>query len=171
VDGTIVLLERRYRPGDLHGAFLAVAATDDRATNLQVAKEARGETVLVNVVDDAEHSDYIVPSVINRGDITIAVSTAGRSPALARKIRGRLEKEIGPEYAELAVLVGEVRGEARHSGISATADDWQECLDLDALLDLLRCGKRQEARTMLLDGLKRNGIREAHRVAPTTPHI
>jgi len=156
--GEIEVDERRYQSGDLRGAFVVVAATDDRKTNLQVAGEARGASVLVNVVDDAEHSDFIVPSVISRGDVTVAVSTAGRSPALARKIRTRLEKEFGPEYAELAVLVGEVRSEIRRTGNGVSVDDWQNALDLDALIDLLKNGERERAKSMLVENLKNGRI-------------
>ena len=154
-DGAVTAQRRRYRTGDLQGAFVAVAATDDRASNLQVSSEARGASVLVNVVDDAENSDFIVPSVINRGDITVAVSTAGRSPALARKIRARLEREFGAEYAELAVMVGEVRSEVKGRGTTVSADAWQKALDVDRMLDLLKKGEREQAKTVLRDNLEK----------------
>ena len=80
----IQVLQRNYNGGDLQGVFIAIAATDDGEINNKVAEEARAKGVLVNVVDDLEHSDFIVPSQFRRGDIAIAVSTAGKSPALAR---------------------------------------------------------------------------------------
>ncbi len=98
-DGQIRVFRRHYQPGDLRKAFTAIAATDNSDINLQVVKEARRNAVLVNVVDDAENSDFILPSYLRRGDVTVAISTAGRSPALARKIRTRLEKNFGDEYA------------------------------------------------------------------------
>jgi len=152
--GEIKVLRRHYQAGDLQGAFLAIAATDNSTLNQQVIKEAKGKAVLVNVVDDLENSDFIVPSYVRRGALTIAVSTAGRSPALARKIRTKLEKELGDEYASLVRLVGEVRAEVRQQGIKVTGDDWQEALDLDLMIDLLKRGDDQKAKAVLLDNLK-----------------
>ena len=152
--GEVKVLRRRYQAGDLQGAFLAIAATDNSDINQQVIKEARGKAVLVNAVDDAENSDFIVPSYLRRGDMTIAVSTAGRSPALARKIRARLEKELGDEYASLVNLIGEVRAEARRQGIKVRGDDWQEALDLDLMIGLLKKGDVEKARASLLENLK-----------------
>ncbi|MEE9583625.1 MAG: bifunctional precorrin-2 dehydrogenase/sirohydrochlorin ferrochelatase, partial [Dehalococcoidales bacterium] len=85
--GEVSALTKEYQAGDLKNAFVAIAATDNSETNRRVVAEARRRAVLVNVVDDAENSDFIVPSYLRRGEITIAVSTSGRSPALARKIR------------------------------------------------------------------------------------
>ncbi len=147
-------LIKEYRVGDLKDAFIAIAATDNSETNQQVAEEALRESVLVNVVDDAENSDFIAPSYLRRGEVTIAVSTSGKSPALARKIRTRLEKEFSDEYAQLACLIGKVRAEARERKIKVNGDGWQEAIDLDLLLELLRKGKEKEARTTLLSNLR-----------------
>jgi len=152
--GQIRVLQRNYRSGDLQGAVLAIAATDDSNTNLEVVKEARKKAILVNVVDDAENSDFIAPSYLRRGDVTIAVSTGGRSPALARKIRTRLEKDFGGEYASLALLLDEVRGEVKRQGIKVNGDAWQETLDLGLLSDLLAKGNSEEAKAILLNNLK-----------------
>ncbi|MFH1169067.1 MAG: bifunctional precorrin-2 dehydrogenase/sirohydrochlorin ferrochelatase [Chloroflexota bacterium] len=152
--GQMRVINREYRRGDLEGMFLAVAATDDTAANRAVAEEARRSAVLVNAVDDAAVSDFIVPSCLRRGDITIAVSTAGRSPALARKLRTRLEEEFGPEYAALAVLIDEVRAEAKRTGIASDGDGWQQALDLEKLSDLVRRGEGEKARALLLSKLK-----------------
>ena len=152
--GKIRVLPRSYRAGDLQDAVIAIAATNNSNINLEVVKEARKRRVLVNVVDDAESSDFIAPSYMRRGDITIAVSTGGRSPALARKIRTRLEKDFGDEYALLALLLNEVRAEVKRQGIKVNGDAWQETLDLDLLSDLLRKGNREKARAILLNNLK-----------------
>ena len=152
--GEIRIYNREYRTGDLKGAFVAIAATDNSDINLQVVKEARGNAVLVNVVDDPEPSDFIVPSYVRRGDITIAVSTAGRSPALARKIRTRLERDFGDEYASLAVLIDEARAEVKRQGIEVDGDAWQEALDLDLLSAMVRRGDREKAKDVLLRNLK-----------------
>ncbi len=153
--GEIRVLQRSYRAGDLQDAIIAIAATNDSNTNLEVVKEARRKAVLVHVADDAESSDFIVPSYMRRGDVTIAISTAGRSPALARKIRTRLEKDFGDEYASLALLIDEVRTEVKRQGIKINGDAWQEALDLDSLSDLLRRGDNEKAKAILLSNLKR----------------
>ncbi len=152
--GQIRASRRSYRKGDLKGALIAIAATDDQSINRLVASEAREIGVLVNVVDDPASSDFIVPSRICRGDVTIAISTAGKSPALARKLRTRIEKDFGEEYAALSLLVAEVRAEAKQEGIKVNGDGWQEALDLEAMIDLLKKGEREKARAVLLDNLK-----------------
>ncbi len=152
--GQLHIQRRHYQPGDLQKAFIAIAATDNSDINLQVVKEAQSKAVLVNAVDDPDNSDFIVPSYSHRGGITIAVSTAGKSPALARKVRTRLEKELGDEYAALVHLIGEVRTEVRRQGIKVTGDDWQEALDLDVMIELLKRGEKERASTILLDNLK-----------------
>ncbi len=151
--GQVKLVRRQYREGDLEGVFLAVAATDDPGINKMVSAEARSRRCLVNVVDDPANSDFIVPSCLRRGDITVAVSTGGASPALARKLRTRLEGELGEEYALLAGLVGGVRGELLRQGIHVDAARWQEALDLDRLLVLLKNGESEKARMVLLRNL------------------
>ena len=95
-----------------------------------------------------------MPSCIHRGDVTIAISTAGKSPALARKIRTRLEKDLGDEYAALALLIDGVRAEIKRLGIKVNGDDWQKALDLDLLIDLLKKGDSEKARALLLSNLK-----------------
>ncbi len=151
----IQVLQKNYNGGDLQGVFIAIAATDDGEINNKVAEEARAKGVLVNVVDDSEHSDFIVPSQLRRGDITIAVSTAGKSPALARKIRTRLEKDFGAEYASLALLIDEVRSELKRQRIKVNGYGWQEAIDLDMLIELLRAGQNEKAKATLLANLKR----------------
>lgn len=146
--------KRLFQSGDLERSLITVAATDDNGINLEVAKEARGKGILVNVVDDSGNSDFIVPSYLRRGDIAIAVSTAGRSPALARKIRSRLEDVFGDEYAALALLIDEVRMEIRSQGIKVKGDDWQKAIDLDLLIDLLKKNEIEQARNLLLSNLK-----------------
>lgn len=153
--GEVKVLRRHYQAGDLQGALIAIATTDNSDINQQVAKEAKGKAVLVNVADDPENSDFIVPSYMRRGDMTIAVSTTGRSPALARKIRTRLEKELGDEYASLVRLIGEVRAEVKRQGIKVSGDDWQEAIDLDSMLGLLKRGDEKKAKAVLLDKVLR----------------
>jgi len=153
-DGTIQATRRNYETEDLNDAFLAVAATNDIKTNEKVATEARKIGILVNVVDKPDISDFIVPSYFRRGDIIVAVSTSGRSPALARKIRGELERDFKAEYAQLAVIANEVRNELKQRGITISGDDWQEVLNLNSLIELIRRGKNHEAREIMLTKLK-----------------
>jgi len=153
-DGTIQAIHRDYETEDLNDVFLAVAATDNIKTNEKVATEARKIGILVNVVDKPDISDFIVPSYFRRGDIIVAVSTSGRSPALARKIRGELERDFKAEYAQLAVIASEVRNELKQRGITISGDDWQEVLNLNSLIELIRRGKNQEAREIMLTKLK-----------------
>jgi len=105
--GAIRLARRPVRSGDLVGSFLVVVATDDREVNRRIAAEVRAAGVLVNVADDPGACTFLVPAVLRRGDLTLAISTGGGSPALAKKLRQRLEQTIGPEYeAFLAALRG-----------------------------------------------------------------
>lgn len=142
----ITVIKRTYRQGDIAGAFLAIVATDSPETNHSAAAEARKEKVLVNVVDDAEYCDFILPSLVHRGDITIAISTAGKSPALARKLRTKLEKEFGEEYAELAVIAEEVRSDVKRRGLKIDSEKWQEALDVEMLTGLIKGGQQEKAR-------------------------
>jgi precorrin-2 dehydrogenase/sirohydrochlorin ferrochelatase len=100
---------RAYRAGDLEGAFLAIAALDDDAVNAEVAREASARGVLVNVVDRPALCTFTVPATMHRGDLTVAVATEGRSPALAGVLREEIEERYGAEYAELVRLFGELR--------------------------------------------------------------
>lgn len=152
--GTISLIHRDYTPGDLKDAFIAIVATTETDTNKRVAGEAKRQGVLVNVVDDLEQSDFIVPACLRRGDLTIAISTAGRSPALARKIRARLEGDFGEEYTSLVSLINEVRTELKQRGVTVSSSAWQKALDVDWLLGLLRNSQREKAKATLLGNLE-----------------
>jgi len=153
-DGAIRAIQRDYNSEDLQHAFIAIAATDDAKTNERIASEARRKGVLTNVVDDPKHSDFILPSYFERGDIIVAVSTSGRSPALARKIRSQLETDFKAENMQLAVVTEEVRSKLKQQGITASSDAWQQVLSLDSIIELLRQGKNQEAKELMLTQLK-----------------
>lgn len=111
--GTIVLEARPYQSGDLEGSDLVMSATDDSAVNHAVWEEASQKGIWVNVADDPAHCDFIMPSILRRGDLSIAVSTSGRSPALAVRLRQRLGRLIGPEYARLVEMLDEARETVR----------------------------------------------------------
>jgi siroheme synthase-like protein len=107
--GHINAIRRGYQPGDLSGAFLTIAATDDALVNHEVWREAERIGCLINVVDDPAHCNFIMPAAIRRGDVTIGISSGGASPALARRLREQVERLIAPEYAQLADLLAELR--------------------------------------------------------------
>ncbi len=109
--GAITLTQRSYQDGDLGGAYLVIAATDDASVNQAVWAEAKARGCLINVVDDPEHSTFILPAVLKRGEMSVAVSTGGSSPALARRLREKLEEIIGPEYETLTAVLAELRPE------------------------------------------------------------
>ena len=118
-DGRFECVAARYEKRHIEGALVAVAATDDEAVNRQVAEDARAAGVLVNVVDRPELCDFIVPAQVRRGDLVVAVSTSGAAPALAKRLRERLEKEFGPEYATYLAVLREVREDLKKRNIPA----------------------------------------------------
>ena len=121
VVGRIVERLRPFRRADLRGCALVMAATGDPVVDDAVAALAHRARVLVNVADRPERCDFILPSVLQRGDLQIAVSTGGRSPALAREIRRRLQTMFGPEYAELIARTGRARQAARAAAPTPSA--------------------------------------------------
>ena len=109
--GEIDLQERRYSAGDLAGAFLAVAATDDPAVNRAVFAEAEAGGILVNAVDDPPFCDFYFPSVVRRGDLLIAISTAGQSPALAQRLRKEINALLPLDAGDWLAELGNLRRE------------------------------------------------------------
>jgi len=108
-EGLIEHEQRGYVRGDLAGAFLVVCATDSTEVNRAVYQEAEGMGCLVNVVDVPELCNFIVPSIVQRGPMQIAISTAGAAPTVAKRVRKRLEHEFGPEWEPYVTLLGQVR--------------------------------------------------------------
>ena len=107
--GKIELELRHFEPADLNGVFLVVVATNSRRLNETIYQEAQQRGILCNVVDVPDLCDFYYPSVVRRGDLQIAVSTAGQSPSLAQKIRQQLEKQFGPAYGAWVTELGETR--------------------------------------------------------------
>jgi siroheme synthase-like protein len=153
-DGLIRLIRRDYETGDLKDAVIATVCTDMKKVNRKVAGEAKKAGVLVNVADDSEPSDFIIPSFFRRGNLTIAVSTSGVSPALARKIRAKLGKGFGEEYGSLLSIIGEVRSTIREKGIIVGVEAWHDALDLDLLIRLVQAGQGERAKAFLLNRLR-----------------
>jgi siroheme synthase-like protein len=138
---------RRYLHEDLEGATLLFAATGDRALNAALAAAARRRSVLANVVDDPAGSDFQVPAVVERSSLTLALSTGGRSPAFARRLREQLEAWLTDERLELLELYADLRAELKGAGRAAAPADWT--LVDDRALELLKEGRRTEAARLL----------------------
>jgi siroheme synthase-like protein len=112
-EGSIEWRERAYRREDLDGMFLAVAASDDSEVNIAVSADAEARAMLVNVVDVPPLCNFILPAVVRSGPLAIAISTAGASPALAKRMKREIAELFGEEYAQLAVLLNDARGWAK----------------------------------------------------------
>lgn len=110
-EGRVELLKRPYQKGDLKGAVLVYAATDDPKVQEEVFSEAEELGIFCNVVDKPRLCSFIVPSLVKRGRLQLAISTSGASPALARRLREQLEQEFGPEYEEYLELMAKWREE------------------------------------------------------------
>ncbi len=150
--GEIACEQREYREGDLEGYELCVVATDNGEVNARVAAEGKRRRVWVNAADDPASCDFILPSVIRRGPITIAASTGGGSPALARRLREELEAYLTEEMPALADLLAEVRAELHSRGIAPSPDVWQQAID-EELRVLLAQGKYRQAKARVLEAL------------------
>ncbi len=133
--------ERDYRPGDLEGSFLVIAATDDEQTNRAVEAEARKLDLPLNVVDRPEQCNFFVPSSVRRGDLLLTVGTGGQLPALSKRLRKELQEQFPEQWGEALELLGE----ARRRVIAGIEDEQskRECLTELAALDLV---------TVLADG-------------------
>ena len=105
----VTLKNRAYRPDDLEGMFLVIGATDDEALNQQVSRDAEKMGKLCNIADQPQRCNFILPSIVNQGDLTVAISTSGQSPAFAKMLRKDLEKTFGKEYAQCLQLMGAIR--------------------------------------------------------------
>ena len=145
-------LSRRYQAGDLAEFEIAFVATDDPAASALVFTEGRRLGVWVNTADDPAHCDFILPSVLRRGDLTVAVSSGGNSPALARTIREELEIYFTQEYEQLAQLAAQARDELRKRSITVSFETWRRALSGE-VRQLLRRGDLARARSHLLNEL------------------
>jgi uroporphyrin-III C-methyltransferase / precorrin-2 dehydrogenase / sirohydrochlorin ferrochelatase len=161
--GRLTLQRRAYVSGDLRGARLAYAATSDDGVNRAVREEASAEAIWLNAVDQPDLCDFITPAVVRRGDLTLAVSTSGRCPGLARQIREDLERRYGPEYADMLDRLGELRRERKASGTGATTAS----TEMDAILD----GIREAAARPVADSAARPGTVYLVGAGPGDPEL
>jgi len=148
--GRIDLVDRRYRRGDLRTAFLVLVVNQPRSVVDGVWEETRGRNVLVNTLDDVPHCDFIAPAIVRRGDLAVAISTGGKAPALAVRLRQRLESELGEEHARFLEIAGDLRAPLarRWPDFETRRSLWYRLVDSD-VLHLLRRGDETRARARI----------------------
>ena len=151
-EGSIEWLRRPYETGDLEATFIAIAATNDTDVNIGVYNDAERRAMLVNVVDVPPLCNFILPAIVRTGPLAIAISTAGASPALAKRIKAEIAESFGEPYARLAVLLNEVRGWAK--GTLPTYQDrkvfFESIVNGDPdPVELLRAGDEQAVRDLI----------------------
>ena len=158
--GSLDWLRRSYQPGDLEGAWLAIVAdTSDDETNRSIHEEARARNVVLNVMDVTNLCTFIAPAIIHRNDVTVAVSTAGTSPALARRLRERMSDSQGCrclEWADMGPIFADVRSDIRARRVPVTPDDWQDSMT-DDLLERFNGGDETGAKAELTCRLETRG--------------
>ena len=138
-----------YKADYLEGSMLVIGATDDEATNAAISRDAKSRGILVNIVDDSPKCDFILPSLVERGDLTIACSTAGKSPALARHLREELERTYGEEYAALTRILGQLRNKMeKNAGMGKV---WFDQLMASGLLEAIRQKDEDRVKCMVRD--------------------
>ncbi|MBW2655554.1 MAG: bifunctional precorrin-2 dehydrogenase/sirohydrochlorin ferrochelatase [Deltaproteobacteria bacterium] len=111
-----ICIEKKYEKKDVDGMFLVFAATHNADLNQQIKEDASRLNILCNVADASDSSDFLLPSIVNRGDLILAISTSGSSPAMAKRIRQDLDHQFGPEYAQWLRLMGNIRKKLLSSG-------------------------------------------------------
>ena len=147
---SITLKTRAYRSDDLSGMFLVIGATDDETLNLQISKDAERAHILCNIVDRPEVCNFILPSIVRRGDLVITISTSGKSPALAKNLRQKLETQFGREYADFLLLMGAIRQKLLSQSHEPEAHKalFNQLIDSD-LIQLMQAGKTAEINSLL----------------------
>jgi precorrin-2 dehydrogenase/sirohydrochlorin ferrochelatase len=147
-------LARPYEQGDIDGFRLVVTATGDTVVDSAVATDARAAGILVNSADDPSNCDFILPAIVRAGDLTVTVSTRGRSPAIATWLRKRLEAQIDDPYQQLLDLAAEARFELKRAAGTSEHPSWGE--GLDAAFQHLRLGDPETAFSVLRKSLGLN---------------
>ncbi|MDP3045834.1 MAG: bifunctional precorrin-2 dehydrogenase/sirohydrochlorin ferrochelatase [Eubacteriales bacterium] len=154
---------RPYRSGDVDGAFLVISATNDSTVNQEVAADCAARQILINSVDDPEHCTFYVPAVVRRGDLVISISTGGKSPMLARKIRQQLESHYGPVYGRYLELIGEMRHNIVRSVQDATEKEaLLEALSTPQILDALEQGDSAMLEELVARVVRGTGFESPH---------
>jgi precorrin-2 dehydrogenase/sirohydrochlorin ferrochelatase len=150
--GAIRHVAREYRTGDRAGYDLVFVATDNSEINAAVAAEAPSVRIWINSADDPDHCDFILPAVIRRGELAVAVSTGGVSPAVTRAIREELDEYFTADYARFVQIAGEVRRELREKSVVVDAEAWNQTLRGD-FRRLIKAGRPEQAKELLLKTL------------------
>ncbi|MBI5888495.1 MAG: bifunctional precorrin-2 dehydrogenase/sirohydrochlorin ferrochelatase [Deltaproteobacteria bacterium] len=162
--GKVEHISRRFEKGCLKGAAIVIAASDSKDVNAAVFKEAARRGIPVNTVDDPALCSFIVPSAIERGDLTIAISTGGKAPALAKRVREYLEKIIGMEYALFTEIIGAARNNLLKRGVNRVKKERVINALIDSpLLDLIRANDRTK-----IDALLKNLLGEGFSSSPAS---
>ncbi len=147
--GQVRFLGEEFREEHLDGVFLVFVATNDKELNRKVSESAQKLGLLVNVADQPVHCNFIVPSIVKRGDLQLAISTSGKSPALARKIREELETRFGPEYETFLNFMGRLRREVLSLGLPQEENSriFNEIVD-SPMAEALSQGNREEVKAI-----------------------
>lgn len=148
--GRIEWLAREYAPGDLKGAFLVIACPRDRSSNAEIWAEAEARGIPMDAIDDSPHASFLLPAIHRQGDLVIAVSSSGKSPALASRVRDRIARDLGPAYGEFLDMLGQLRPEVieRFPDFTLRRKLWYRLVDSEALA-LLEAGDRDAALKVL----------------------
>lgn len=147
---------RDYHPDDLNGIYLAYGASEDRELNARVALDARARGILVNAVDDIPHCDFFAVALVRRGDLQIAISTNGRSPAFARWMREYLDSCLPDQLGEVLDVMGCARDRLRSDGAVPPYDIWREAID-NEVFDAVHTYDRDEAQARVMASLQPAG--------------
>ena len=163
-EGSIAWEARAYRPEDLEGTFVAIAATNVTDVNIAVYDDAERRAMLVNVVDVPPLCNFILPAIVRTGPLAIAISTAGASPALAKRMKAQIAEEYGPPYARLAEILNDVRGWAK--GTLPTYQDRKDFFEgivngRPDPIELLRSGDEPAVRALVADAQERAAREQA----------
>ena len=155
--GEIEWINRKYEHGDLEGAWIAIVAdTSSQETNNAISKEAKERNILLNVMDVTPLCTWIAPALVQRNDVTVAISTAGTSPALARRLRERMSDVNNCQclrWAEMGPLLTDVRIEQRARQLKVTPNEWAQSIT-DQILEVFENGDPDKARSMLVEALE-----------------
>lgn len=148
--GSIALKNRGYRSTDLQGIFLVIGATDDETLNQQISHDAETRNILCNIADRPEVCNFILPSIVHRGNLVITISTSGKSPALSKHLRKSLEDQFGEEYDHFLQLMGSIRKKLLSQSHEPEAHKqlFNQLIN-NGLLDLIRDGKKKEINQLL----------------------
>jgi precorrin-2 dehydrogenase/sirohydrochlorin ferrochelatase len=157
--GQVALLRKAYEPGDLAGAFIVIAAANDRELVDAVWAEAEERRQLINVVDVPDRCSFIMPSVLRRGPLSVAVSTGGASPSMAKRIRERLEDQFSPAYGAYLRLAAAARKQLRRHGVSyQRRDEFFSAYFESEVLERLEAGNKRGAKLATAKLLRRYGV-------------